>query len=396
MRNEESLSQAAADKLFTHDFVLVFVAFFLFQTAYMAMIPTLPVYFNKLGSNENEVGLLVGILGIAALVSRFFVGAILTVYSEKKVMLTGITLFAGSLLLLIVFRHFWPLFIVRIVQGIAFAAVHTAAFTYAMKTVSPSHQGQGLAYFTLSTYLAMGISAPSGISLANRYNFIVFFVTFACLCLCSFLLACMIKNRKKMDTSEQNFNSYFVHLIEWRIVVPAISAMIQMFIYGAVSAFFPLYALMCGVSNPGLFFSACALVTIMSRAFGGKILDIYNKETMIEVLILIMMAALILLSVSKNLPMFILVGLIYGTGMAFFMPASMLHAFEYSGASDGPAVATFNASYDIGMALGPAVMGLIIPITGYPIMFLCLAFICIIDLFYFQFCVRKHDSTNFL
>jgi hypothetical protein len=41
------------------------------------------------------------------------------------------------------------------------------------------------------------------------------------------------------------------------------------------------------------------------------------------------------------------------------------------------------------MALGPMTMGLIIPIAGYRIMFLCLAIICLINLCYFQFYVRK-------
>jgi MFS family permease len=44
---------------------------------------------------------------------------------------------------------------------------------------------------------------------------------------------------------------------------------------------------------------------------------------------------------------------------------------------------------DLGMALGPMTMGLIIPIAGYRIMFLCLAIICLINLCYFQFYVRK-------
>jgi len=117
-------------------------------------------------------------------------------------------------------------------------------------------------------------------------------------------------------------------------------------------------------------------------------LDTYNKEKMIATLIVIMMVSMVILSFSRNLPMFLLVGSLFGMGLAFFMPASLAYALEYSGSSGGPAVATFNASYDLGVALGPAVTGLIVPFTGYPGMFLGLSLICFINLCYFHFYAR--------
>ncbi len=392
MNNEGGISQDT--RILTRDFVLVFFAFFTFQAAFQALITALPIYFTVLGSNESEVGVLVGITGVAALISRFIAGAILTRHSEKRVMLIGIMLFVLALLASIVFRRFWPLFVVRIIQGITFAFVHTAALTFAVKTISPAHRGRGLAYFTLSTFLAMAMAAPFGMFLVNRYNFTVFFLTFASLCLCAFLLSWMVKGQKTINVPEENCQSHSAFLVEWKIVVPSISAILQMFIYGALGAFFPLYALQCGVTNPGLFFTATGVATVAGRAFGGRILDTYDKGRMIVALILIIMVAMIILSFSTSLPMFIFVGLVYGAGMAFFMPASMLYALEYSGSSGGPAVATFNASFDLGVALGPAVMGLVVPLTGYPVMFLCLALISFINLCYFQFYVRKRGNQH--
>ena len=44
---------------------------------------------------------------------------------------------------------------------------------------------------------------------------------------------------------------------------------------------------------------------------------------------------------------------------------------------------------DSGMALGPSVMGMVVPMTGYRVMFLCLALICLANVGYFQFYVRR-------
>ena len=130
------------------------------------------------------------------------------------------------------------------------------------------------------------------------------------------------------------------------------------FISGAITAFFPLYAIECGVSNPGYFFSANAAMLIAGRVLGGKIVDTYNKEKIILTFPFAAMVAMVILSFLRTLPLFIFVGMIWGAGSAFFFPTAMAYALEYAGSSDGTAVGTFRAISDSGMALGPVVMGI--------------------------------------
>jgi predicted MFS family arabinose efflux permease len=393
MHDEESISKHTGEGLFTRDFVLLFLAFFAFIAANHALIPTLPIYLTKLGSNERQVGVLVGIIGVAALASRFFVGGVLTKYSEKSAMIFGGVLFALTFPAIIMLSRFWPLFAVRVFQGIAFACFHTAALAYVVNIIPPAYRGQGIAYFMLAPNLAMAIVAPSGMFLINQYGFTIFFLSCMSLSLCSLFLSWKVKGRKIIITPEEGTPARSAFLPEWKIVTPAVANFLQMFVYGALTAFFPLYALQCGVTNPGLFFTANAVVMIAGRAVGGRILDTYNKEKIILTLILISTVAMVILSFSKNLPMFIFVGLLWGIGAAFFMPACMAYGFEYAGSSGGSAVGTYQAFMDLGIALGPVIMGIIVPLTGYPIMFLCLAFICLINLAYFQFYVRRRGPV---
>ncbi len=98
MNNEGSKSEHAVKKIFTRDFTLGFLAFLAFLTAMSAIFPTFPIFLSKLGSNEREIGVLVGILGVSSLISRFLVGGGLTRYSEKSVMIFGAGLFALTFL----------------------------------------------------------------------------------------------------------------------------------------------------------------------------------------------------------------------------------------------------------------------------------------------------------
>jgi predicted MFS family arabinose efflux permease len=59
------------------------------------------------------------------------------------------------------------------------------------------------------------------------------------------------------------------------------------------------------------------------------------------------------------------------------------------GSSRGPGMGTFTGLSDLGISLGPAIMGIVIHLTDYFTMFLCLALAGLISLTYFYFFVRK-------
>jgi MFS family permease len=135
-------------------------------------------------------------------------------------------------------------------------------------------------------------------------------------------------------------------------------------------------------------------VLILGRALGGKILDLYSREKVILPCLFTYIISMTILAFSKTLPMFILVAVIWGIGNAFLMPSLVAYALDRAGSSRGPAMGTFTAIGDLGIGLGPVIMGIVLRLTSYPIMFLCLALTGIINLNYFYFFVRKKMGIN--
>jgi MFS family permease len=390
MHGEEHAARSTIRDILTRDFVLGVLSLFGFMTAFYALLPTLPIYLKGLGSGAREIGVLVGAYSASSLASRLFVGRALLRYSGKRVMTLGATVFAITFLACIVVRPFWPFLTIRLFQGIAFACLDTAALAYIVDTIPPKYRGQGIGYFLLAPTFALTVAPSSGIFLINHYNFTVLFIVLAGLASCSLLFASMLKGQPipQPGGDSPDKNNRFLDL---KVVPPAVNASLQNFVWGALGAFFPLYALQCGVGNPGLFFSAMAIMLVIGRTVGGRIQDLYSKEELIFAFIFTAMVAMVILYFSKTLPMFILVGLIWGTATAFLSPVSMAYAFEYAGSSGGAAIGTVRAIMDLGLALGPMIMGMIIPFTGYRLMFLSLALICLINLTYFQFYVRRRS-----
>jgi MFS family permease len=392
MNNEGTIPEQTARNLFTRDFILGFSAVFAFAAAAQALIPTLPIYLTKLGSNEREIGVLIGIAAVASLASRLFVGRILLKFSEKSVIMAGALLSAITFLASIVFHPFWPFLIIRFLQGVALACIDTAAIASVINVIPLKYRGRALGYFLLAPSLAMAVAAPFGMFLINHYGFTILFLSGAGLSFCALFLSWKVEGQTAV-ISHKTSPSHFTSFLNLKVIPPALTSFLQLFVWGTVSAFFPLYAIQCGVTNPGLFFTAMAIMMVAGRLFGGKIMDTRHKDKLIVIFVPSMVVILIILSLSKTLFMFILVGASWGVVAAFFIPVSMAYALEYAGSSDGAAVGTFRAISDLGIGLGPVVMGIIVPLTGYRIMFLCLALICLINLCYFHFCVRKRHKA---
>lgn len=387
-----NISQHTVSDLFTRDFILGFFGYFALLFACFAFLPALPIYLGRLGSNEGEIGVIVGIFGVSALISRLLVGCVLTKYSEKSVLLSAALLFAVTFPACIFFRTFWPLFIVRLFQGVALACFDTAAFALIIRVTPLAYRGRVLGYFMLAPGLATVMAPSFGMFLVNRFGFIIFFLLCTGISLCSLPLFGMLENKEmiRTDHDTRTRNTFF---LERKIIVPALSAFFYNFVAGSIGAFFPLYAIYCGVQNPGYFFSAGAVMVIAGRALGGRLQDIWSRERIILIFTLTSMIAMVILSLSRTLSMFIFVGLLWGTGVAFIFPVSMAYSLDYAGSSGGTALGTFRAFMDLGSAIGPMVMGTIVPLTGYRILFLCLALVCLANLVYFQFYVRKRGRT---
>jgi len=164
-------------------------------------------------------------------------------------------------------------------------------------------------------------------------------------------------------------------------------------IWGALGAFFPLYALRHDVSNPGLFFAVLAITLILGRSLGGRILDVYERKKVIIPCFIIVIISIVILTFSTTLMMFIIVAIIFGMGWAFLYPSLVIYAVENSGTARGPGMGTFTALADLGAGIGPMVMGIILEWTNYRIMFLFLALIGIINFLYFRYTIGKKEKN---
>jgi MFS family permease len=270
---------------------------------------------------------------------------------------------------------------VRIFQGIGLAFFNTASITLVANISPDAHRGQSIGYFYLAFNFAFALAPSFGMFIINNFSFTVLFFFSAGLSLCSLFITTKLTKREMglpIDSSigDDSFLSR-------KAIPPAMMVFFVHIIWGALTAFFPLYALDHGVSNPGFFFTAYAVVLILGRTLGGRILDHYSREKIILPCLTTYILSMIILAFSKTLPMFILVAIIWGIGNAFLIPTLVAYTIELAGSSRGPAMGTFTALADFGTGIGPVIMGIILRLASYQTMFLCLAFTGLLNFYLF-------------
>ena len=370
--------------IFSRSFVLAFFSQMGASFSTALLIPTLPIYLSKTGAKEAEIGILIGVYSVTALAGRPFVGKALLRHPEKRFMMAGTLIYLLCSLAYLAAGSFFPLFVVRVFQGAGLACFSTAAFTFVTRIAPEAHRGQSLGYFYVSFNFSTAVAPALGMVIINRFDFNVLFLVCAGISLVALSLVLRLETSETTPLSDPAGKGQ--SFLNREALPPSIISAIGSILWGAITAFFPLFAVSHGVANPGYFFAAFAFTLVAVRVFGGKMFDIAAREKVILPCLGFMVISMVVLAFSTTLPFFILGAVLWGTGSAYFYPTMLLYAVERAGPSQrGPAAGTYTALGDFGAGLGSVIMGIVLELSSYRTMFLCLAFSGVLNAFLFYF-----------
>jgi MFS family permease len=234
-----------------------------------------------------------------------------------------------------------------------------------------------------------------GMVLINHFKFPVLFLVCTGLSLVSLYITLKLGRAQGVPLEYATSGKGPQPLFSREALLPAIVGFFANLIWGAVTAFFPLFALSHGIENPGIYFAAVAITLILSRGLCGKMMDIIDKEKVILPSLVLQMVSVLILAFSTTLPYFIFSGVIWGLGSTFLYPSLMVYIIDHAPLSRGPAISTYMAFTDLGAGLGSVIMGFVLEATNYRIMFLSLALTALICCAYFYLAVPKRRVKTY-
>ncbi len=365
--------------------------------AYHGLIATLPLYvIGELGRSDDDSGLLVTIFLVSAIIVRPFCGKLLDFFGKKNMLIVSLLFFLVCTILYIVIKPFTLLLILRFFQGIWFSIVTTAANSIAADIVPISKKGTGLGYFSMSINLGIVIGPFIGLTVVQFANFDMLFIILAITLTIGALLAIPIKLPNIELEGERNLKITFQDLIEKKALPTALLGMFVAFSYSSVLSFISIYSEQKGLLTvTGYFYIVFAAVMIAVRPLTGRFYDTIGPKFVIIPSFIFFSGGLVLLGFMEGPVLFLISAIMIGAGYSTLVICfQTLSVQATSLARSGYATATFFTFFDIGIALGAIVFGLVAVHFSYLAVYLSAAIIVLVALFIFTIRLRKTEFAS--
>ncbi|WP_087975153.1 MFS transporter [Oceanobacillus rekensis] len=390
-------------KLWTKDFVMVSAAnFLLFVSFYMLMV-TMAVYsIEQFQASQSIAGLASSIFVLGAVLVRPIAGKIIETVGRKKLLVIGVALFLAMMLLYFPVDSIGLLLLIRFLHGFAFGIGSTATGTIAVDVIPATRRGEGMGYFATSMNLAMAIGPFIGLIISQHLPDTMIFVTttiFAIIALLTTLFM-NVPEREVAETtkaaSKEKKKFQLSDYFEKSTFPIATFVMICGLAYSSILSFMTAYATEINlVDAASFFFVMYAIFLLLSRPFTGRLFDLKGENTVMYPSILTFGIGLILLSQAESGMTLLIAGAILGVGFGTLQSSAQTIAVsEAAPHRVGLATSTFFVFYDLGIGVGPFLLGFVVPLSGFRGLYLGMAAIAFISIAIYYFMHGKGASRK--
>ena len=384
------------ERIFTKNFWMVFGGLFSSAIVMYTLMSVITEYASSMGGSATLAGLVSGIYIFGGLCSRLYSGRALETVGWKRMALIFLSIHAAACVFYFFVHNIELLILVRFIHGIGFGAASNALMTMGTAVLPQSRFSEGCGYLMLSTTLGVGIGPFFGGMIYDHYGATGCFLvsTFLCLLMLVFLFFIDVRDldpgERKLSAavavsqddreaeteapSDQKTEHWLERFIEIRSVPISLVTGLSALGYVSVMSFSRLYAAQIHLEKWfSAFFLLYAFILIFSRPMAGKLQDRFGDRIVCIPGILAQTAGLLLVSLHPAPVTVILCAV--GCALGFGTLNSACNAIACRHTTNerrSYAVSTFYICCDIGMGIGPMILGSIVSVSGsYPVMYFC-------------------------
>lgn len=370
------------------------ISLFLLFVAVGGLITATPRYITEILDRPiSAVGFAMMALGFGAITGRLTSGALLRRIPASHVAVISTATATISLVATLAIQELWWFYLCRALQGFSSSAFHTSVFTRVIAQSGDMQAGRAIALTSVPLFVGTAIGPYFGEVLSDvvgvNFVWLVLTVPASMVFLISLWQLFADRKRRTENTVETPHTADSIEPIDdvqqalvasslWSRVVskasrlvypraigPGVCWILLSSTWAGCQAFLPLYALHIGMSASGPLFLTFSLVVITLRSFGAWFFDRIPVGVLATVGGVCAVSAAALLTLYPTpLTLFVSVALL-ATNTALGWGALLRMATARASSKErGSAVATFNISFDVGMALSSSALGLLIHATG--------------------------------
>ncbi|RIV17774.1 MFS transporter [Alicyclobacillaceae bacterium I2511] len=365
--------------LWTRDYILLDSLSFLFFTSFYLLTSTFQFYVLFHGATLANLGLVLALLTITAVVARPFIGPMIDTWGRKRVLLLGVVLLTVANLLYLPSSTLWQISLVRVFQGVGWAMATTSASTMVSDIAAPQRRGEAMGFYSNFTDIAMAVGPFLGVYLTagDRYNSL--FMVAAVAALLAGLVLLPVQDVFQRGAVPARFRIRFQ--IEPRALLPAFVLLTVTFAFAGVIGFLPTFVRhvglnhkILGIDDYAFFYIAYSLTLLFTRGPWGRLYDRWGKSWTILPGALFVLVAMVWLPMVRLLWQMVLFAALFGAGFAAVQPATLAWTVARTPKERwGQAISTYYTAFDGGMALAYATLGYLAEHFSYSFAFLTAA-----------------------
>ena len=334
------------------------------------------------GLAPGVASLSVTVYVLAAIAARLLLGKQLDRWGLKTSLVIG---FVGNLICFLLF--FLPmslpaLIAVRAVHGVAMA-IQSGSVSAAVVLFIPSDRsGEGIGYFSMMTALATGVGPLISISVINAFGsytpLFVFMAVIAALpaIALAFVRIPQLPQRTEGDRESQEERG-LSSMIQVSILPITFVLFLVFLAYSSVVTYVVSYAGELGLGDAvSFFFVVYSAVGFIFRPIVGKRVDRKGENSVIYACFASLAVAFVLLAFVNSAPMLIIAAAFTGFGVSITQSIMQtIMARDTPKHELGRANSTFFTSMDLGLGIGPMLVGAFMPMLGFGTSYLLLALV---------------------
>jgi MFS family permease len=350
-------------RMYTKPFILTSVAYLCFFTSVSAY-NLLPLYLQARGARVGEIGTIMAMYSVAAILGQGVTGRILD-RGWRKACLLGAAglLLAVSVGFSVTTRVGWPMYALRFLQGLGFALYMTSSMTLIADIAPLSRRAEAVGIYGTGGLVAVAVGPALGEFILGTAGFPAFFWSTVAVSTVTLVLAALVPT-PPIAPAER------APRLGWEGWAPFLPVLLPAFQYGLANVivfiFLPPFARGLGLPRVGPFYIAYTGAAILVRFVGGGLADRIGRAQVIVPALGGMTLGILLSSTLNGTWLLVLIGLLNGTAQGFVMPAANALAFERAPhGRRGQAVAFYTGANLVGATVGASGFGWLAQACGY-------------------------------
>lgn len=387
-------------RMFSRNFLLISLVNLLIMSAYyLLFVINVPFMLERFNVSQSTAGIVTGIIVIGCLIGRFLTGYLVSLFPFRWLLLLGLAGYCGISWCYCAVETLEALFSLRFLLGFSIGVISTVTATVIAYIVPEEHRGLGISYFTMSTALALALGPLLGLSLLQRIHYEHIFQLCFGMALASVLLGLALELRHLSHRADRASRSLLSlrNYLSYRVIPFGIFAMTVSLGYSNIQAFIAPYAaqrhLMTAAS---FFFLVYGIAVLATRPLSGRIFDLRGENAVMYPSLGFMFSGLLLLGLGSTSVTLLLSAVLLGIGFGNFQSASQVIALNLVTPDRfAQATSTFFIFFDLGVGVGPYLLGFLVPCYGYDGLFLTLSAVTLVAvLLYYLLHGRTHGHPS--